>query len=86
MTRLAIVFGIGSKIIIYYGLDGSRHQAREIIASGGFISFDAPMAYFGLGDFEQVERVEVVWSTGERSELTGEFRVGARYIISRGEQ
>jgi uncharacterized membrane protein YraQ (UPF0718 family) len=76
-------FGIGSKIIIHYGAGGARHQMREIQASGGFLSFDAPIAYFGLGEFPRVERVEVMWSTGERSELRGDFAAGARYILHR---
>jgi ASPIC and UnbV len=56
---------------------------REIEAGGGFLSFDAPIAYFGLGDFQQVERVEVQWSTGERSEIPGAFSAGSRYVIHR---
>jgi hypothetical protein len=76
-------FGIGSKIIIHYGAGGARHQMREIQASGGFLSFDASIAYFGLGEFPRVERVEVMWSTGERSELRGDFAAGARYILHR---
>ena len=76
-------FGIGSKIIIHYGPNEERHQMREIQASGGFISFDSPIAYFGLGDFKQVDWVEVLWSTGERSEIRGNFAAGSRYKISR---
>lgn len=76
-------FGIGSKVIIHYGADGRRHQVREMQAGGGFISFDAPAAYFGMGDFKKVDRIEVRWSTGERSELSGDFGVGARYIVTR---
>ena len=76
-------FGIGSKIVIHYGDAGSRHQMREIQASGGFLSFDAPIAYFGLGEFQRVEGVEVHWSTGERSEIRGDFTAGARYILHR---
>ncbi len=76
-------FGIGSKIIIHYGVNGSRHQMREIQAGGGFISYDAPMAHFGLGEFAYVERVEVLWSTGERSDIHGDFAAGSRYIITR---
>ncbi len=75
--------GIGSRIIVHYGPDGARHQVREILASGGFISFDAPVAYFGLGEFERVERIEVHWSTGERSEIPAAFRAGARYVVNR---
>src|SRR5262249_44322257 len=76
-------FGIGSKIVIRYGPGGARHQLREIQASGGFISFDAPIAYFGLGEFQAVDSVEVQWSTGERSEIRGDFRAGARYVVRR---
>lgn len=76
-------FGVGSKIVIHYGPDESRHQVREIQAGGGFVSFDAPIAHFGLGEHAGVGRVEILWSTGERSELRGDFAAGARYIISR---
>jgi uncharacterized membrane protein YraQ (UPF0718 family) len=75
--------GIGSKIIVHYGPGGARHQMREIQASGGFLSFDAPIAYFGLGEFQRVERVEVQWSTGERTEIKGDFPAGARYVVQR---
>ena len=52
--------GIGSKIFIYYGdPDEEQHQMRELQASGGFLSFDPFIAYFGLGDFNQVHRVEI---------------------------
>src|SRR5262245_43982177 len=75
--------GIGSKIIVHYGPGETRHQMREIQASGGFISFDAPIAYFGLGEFTRVDRVEVHWSTGERTEVRGDFPAGARYVLHR---
>jgi hypothetical protein len=75
--------GVGSIITIHYGPSGERHQMREIQASGGFVSFDAPVAHFGLGDFEAVDRVEVRWSTGEISVLNGPFKAGARYTVTR---
>ncbi len=75
--------GIGSRIIIHYGEGGRKHQIREIKASGGFISFDAPRATFGLGSHTTVSRVEVVWSSGETTELTGEFKAGHLYTIER---
>ena len=74
-------FGVGSRINIYYG-DG-RKQVREIKASGGFLSFNAPIAHFGLGSHAKVERVEVLWSTGEQSQLEGDFVAGKRYLINR---
>ncbi|OOZ39085.1 hypothetical protein BOW53_12975 [Solemya pervernicosa gill symbiont] len=75
-------FGIGSRIVIHYGEQGELHQMREIKAGGGFISFDAPLAHFGLGKHEAVERVEIYWSTGEKSELSGPFQPG-RYTLER---
>lgn len=75
--------GIGSRIIIHYGDDGSSHQIREIKASDGFLSYDAPRAHFGLGEHSVVSGVEVIWSTGEKSLLTGRFRAGHRYKIER---
>jgi uncharacterized membrane protein YraQ (UPF0718 family) len=75
--------GIGSRIVIHYGIDGSSHQIREIKASGGFVSYDAPRAHFGLGEHTEVSRVEVIWSTGEQTQLTGRFRAGHRYKIER---
>jgi hypothetical protein len=75
--------GIGGRIIIHYGPDGSKHQIREIKASGGFLSYDAPRAHFGLGEHNVVSRVEVIWSTGETTELSGEFRRGHKYLIAR---
>ena len=76
--------GIGSTITIHYGPSGARHQMREIQASGGFVSFDAPVAHFGLGEFDAVDRIELRWSTGERSVLEGPFEARARYRIKRG--
>ncbi len=76
-------FGIGSQIIVHYGPNGDLHQFREVRASGGFASYDEPAVHFGLGDHDAVDRIEVVWSTGERSEIRGNFRAGAEYVISR---
>jgi hypothetical protein len=76
-------FGIGAKIIIHYGPEGAQHQLREIKSGGGFISFDAPVAYFGLGQSQTVDRIDIVWSTGEETTLEGPFEVGSKYLIKR---
>jgi hypothetical protein len=75
--------GIGSKITIHYGPEGSRHQMRELKAGGGHLSYDVPQAHFGLGEFETVQRIEIEWSTGERTDVLGEFPAGYRYRITR---
>ena len=74
-------FGIGSKLFIFYGADGK--QMREIQASGGYQSFDAPLAHFGLGDEEIIKRIEIQWSDGEKSVINREFKAGSKYIITR---
>jgi len=76
-------FGIGTRVIIHYGERGEHHQVREIKASGGFVSTDDPLAHFGLGAFDSVARVEIWWSTGERSEMAGPFAAGHRYRLTR---
>ena len=76
-------FGIGSKVEIHYGENGGRHQVRELKAGGGFLSYDPPIAHFGLDAFEEVARIEVLWSTGERSVLEGPFAADARYRVER---
>lgn len=77
-------FGVGSKIIIRYGSEGSRQQMREIQAGGGFLSSDAPAAHFGLGAYDSIEEVEIQWSIGASIRLKGPFEAGARYIVTRG--
>ena len=76
-------FGIGSTVIIRYGRDGQQQQMRELQSGGGHLSFDSPVLHFGLGDVDQVNRVEVLWSTGERTALEGPFAAGARYVLTR---
>lgn len=76
-------FGIGSKVVIHYGEDGTKHQVRELLSGGGFLGFNPIVAHFGLGPHDKVQRVEVEWSTGERTEIAGDFSAGATYRISR---
>jgi uncharacterized membrane protein YraQ (UPF0718 family) len=76
-------FGVGSKVFIRYGENGKSHQVREIKSGGGYMSFDAPVAHFGLGKHEAVTVVEVHWSTGERTTLSNRFEAGRQYLITR---
>jgi len=78
-------FGIENKIYIYYGESNERHQVRQIKSGGGFLSFDSPIAHFGLGKYDIVNRVEIVWSTGEKTIIDKEFLVNKQYVILRNE-
>ncbi len=75
---------IGAKIIIRYQNEGREiTQVRSILASGGYKSFDAPVAHFGLGDALSVRKIEVTWPDGRKDEIEGDFKAGGRYRISR---
>ena len=76
-------FGIGNKVYIYYGEHNERHQVREIKSGGGFLSFDAPYAHFGLGKYDQVHKIEIVWSTGEKTTIEHPLAANQKYIITR---
>ena len=66
-------FCIGCRVIIHYGPEGKRHQVREIKASGGYRSFDAPLAHFGLGANIKIQKVEVRWSDGTKTLIKHPF-------------
>ena len=77
-------FGIGSKITIHYQEDGEqRHQLRELKASGGFMSFNAPRAHFGLGGQAMISRLEIDWSNGGKTIIDKTFPAGSHYIVTR---
>jgi uncharacterized membrane protein YraQ (UPF0718 family) len=72
--------GVGAKIAI---TDSSgRKQIREVKSGGGYLSFDAPEVYFGLGDAEAVTRVELVRPDGSRSEHPLTLPAGRLYRLS----
>ncbi len=77
-------FCLGCTLIIRYGPDGKRHQMREIKTGGGFHSYDAPIAHFGLGKYKTLQQIEITWSTGETSKLQHEFLANHEYTIRRG--
>ena len=58
-------------------------QIREIKASGGYLSFEAPVAYFGLNNIPLIDSIEVRWSDGNSDTYTGPFESNYHYRISR---
>jgi len=74
---------LGCKIIIHYGQNGEKHQFREIKSGGGFHSYDAPEAHFGLSEFDIIKKIEITWSTGETTYLKGNFAVNHEYTVQR---
>jgi uncharacterized membrane protein YraQ (UPF0718 family) len=76
-------FGIGAVVEIAMA-DGSR-KTRELQLGGGFMSFDAPIAHFGIGDAPGVESVTVRWADGSESVIDKALDAGATYRIGRQE-
>jgi len=60
-----------------------RLQVREIKASGGFESFDPPLAFFGLGNWPVVASIRVMWPHGVSSVLEGLALPPGRYTLVR---
>jgi uncharacterized membrane protein YraQ (UPF0718 family) len=74
-------FGIGARIEIR-AADG-RLQVRDIKASGGYQSYDQPVAHFGLGDWGSVASLKVNWPDGEVQQVPGTKLSPGRYTLVR---
>ncbi|VAW70012.1 Alkaline phosphatase [hydrothermal vent metagenome] len=75
-------FCIGCKIIIYYD-DAKKSQIRELKLSGGFMSYDDPIAYFGLSDYKHIDHLEIIWSDGKSAQINKPLAANRRYKITR---
>jgi hypothetical protein len=60
------VFGIGAKVILYYG---DRVFYQELMPTRGFQSSVEPVLNFGLGNVVLLDSLEVIWPTGEAQVL-----------------
>jgi uncharacterized membrane protein YraQ (UPF0718 family) len=78
--RSANVRAIGARITIAHG---SSKQVRELKSGGAYLSFDPPIAHFGLGKDDHVREVEVWWPDGVRTQIREPLSAGARYVIRR---
>ena len=73
--------GIGARV--YAVMEDGSEQMREMQSGGGFMSFDAAVAHFGLGDAEALGELRVVWPDGAQSHIEGPIAAGATYRITR---
>ncbi|HHQ15160.1 MAG TPA: hypothetical protein ENK16_09015 [Chromatiales bacterium] len=72
---------IGAKLTVYYGGDDQLAQRRELRLSGGFLSFDAPVLHFGLGEHDTIDGFTVQWPDGTVSEYRGRLPAGRFYRL-----
>ncbi len=75
-------FGIGAKVTVSFD-NNAKHLLREIKASGGYMSFDEPVASFGLGQAATVDEIRVRWRDGSESVIPGPVDAGYHYRIER---
>jgi uncharacterized membrane protein YraQ (UPF0718 family) len=75
--------GIGARIELHHGADGGQFQVREIQLGGGFMSFNVPVAHFGLGEENHIERAFIRWPDGGTSVLEDGLVAGATYRVVR---
>jgi enediyne biosynthesis protein E4 len=73
-------FGVGARVAV---TTGESTQIREMKAGGSFASCNDPRAHFGLGKFDTIEELKVVWPSGNVSRLAN---VATNRIITIKEQ
>lgn len=73
-------FAIGSKITITYG---DQHQRKEIKLSGGFMSFDNPVAHFGIASSTEIDGFLIAWPDGQATEFKGKLPANRFYRVRR---
>ncbi len=59
-------FGLGAKVHIYYG---DQQQFQELTTTRGFQSSVPPVLHFGLGNYENIDKVIITWPNGTSQEL-----------------
>ena len=50
---------------------GGRHQVRQRLIGGSYLSVSDPRFHFGVGDVATVDEVVAVWPDGERRSAAG---------------
>ena len=73
--------GIGAKL--WVTLEDNTRMMREIQLGGGFMSFDAPIAHFGLGEADAVESLEILWADGGSTVIQGPLDAGQLITVTR---
>lgn len=60
---------IGAVIKIRTGGKASARQTRFAVTGGGYLSQHDPRIHFGLGKYDKVDLVEIIWPDGSRKSL-----------------
>jgi uncharacterized membrane protein YraQ (UPF0718 family) len=76
-------FAIGAVVTISSGSDNALRQQKEVRLSGGFLSFDNPVLYFGVGEAKVVDEISIKWPDGDVTQIPGPLEASGTYQISR---
>ncbi|MBX3374086.1 MAG: CRTAC1 family protein [Phycisphaeraceae bacterium] len=71
---------IGASILVHAG---ARRWRRTLSSACSYLSAQPPVAHFGLGSVEQVDRIEVWWPDGRREDF-GPFLPDRSVVLERG--
>jgi hypothetical protein len=73
--------GVGARVEI---TSAGKKQVREIYPCRGFQSSVGPELYFGLGDEEEIEMLEVRWPSGQ-TEIREKIRANQLLVLNEGD-
>jgi enediyne biosynthesis protein E4 len=71
--------GLGARVTVHVG---DQHFTRVHDGKSGYLSQSLCPLYFGLGDAEQVDRIEVQWPSGKQQVVPGPIATGTRLQIA----
>lgn len=71
-------FGLGARVEV---TTDSGIQVRQLASARGYQSTSEPVAHFGLGEDHVIERLRLVWPSGQIQEVDG-LAAGNRYTIT----
>lgn len=75
---------IGAKITITYTLEGQTRKQMQIIkASGGYKSYNQPIAHFGLLQSEEITSVQIDWPNSETTLIKTPLASNMKYRIEK---
>ncbi len=63
---------MGAKVAIFYG---DKRQVQYVDAKSGYLSQGQIPLYFGLGDGQAVDRIEISWPSGKKQVVDGNILV-----------
>ncbi|MEP2718087.1 FG-GAP-like repeat-containing protein [Pseudophaeobacter sp.] len=77
--------GIGARISLEMPPEAGMGlvQSRDLQLGGGFMSYDAPRAHFGLGAGHVADAARIRWPDGSETRIQGPLRAGSLYQVRR---